>query len=186
MAKWFTNITWSIATGSTHALTFASMPGRGIKSLYSAPENRLIMSSIMASYISKLSFGQWEPLGASGSLWEPLGASGSLWEPLGASESCQIRISEWSNFWQNWTDAMAFRCTREHLGVQTSSLRMPTWSLGVFQCTGDKAWSTDCKLWSTNDEPGHTDHKTGSMPNQCNSVWEEHHLLWECCWCAWK
>jgi len=80
------------------------------------------------------------------------------WEPLGVFESCRTRILGWSNPRVDWTDAVAFRCTWEHLGA-------PMGILGA---------------------PGSTGNWPGSTSNHCRAVWEKQHLLWEHCWCAWK
>jgi len=47
------------------------------------------------------------------------------------SESCRTRIPGWSNLRVDWTEAVAFRCTWEHLGVPTTSLGAPATSLGA-------------------------------------------------------
>ena len=47
------------------------------------------------------------------------------WEPLGVSESCRTRIPGWSNPRVYWTDAVAFRCTWEHLGAPATFLGAP-------------------------------------------------------------
>jgi len=39
------------------------------------------------------------------------------WEPLGVSESCRTRITGWSNPRVYWTDVVAFKCTWKHLGA---------------------------------------------------------------------
>jgi len=53
----------------------------------------------LGTYISKMYFCLWEPLGASGSLWEPLGASGRLWGCLEAvgpeSHISKMDFSQW-------------------------------------------------------------------------------------------
>jgi len=54
-----------------------------------------------------------------------------LWEPLGVFGSCRTRIPGWSDPRVVWTDAMAFRCTWEPLGVPLTSLGAPTASLGA-------------------------------------------------------
>jgi hypothetical protein len=53
----------------------------------------------------------------------------SHWEPLGVSESCWTRITGWPNPRVYWTDAVAFRCTWEHLGAPVTRLGTPTTSL---------------------------------------------------------
>ena len=47
------------------------------------------------------------------------------------SESCQTRIPGWSNSRVDWADAVAFRCTWEHLGAPETRLGAPTTSLGA-------------------------------------------------------
>jgi len=39
------------------------------------------------------------------------------WEPLGVSESCRTRITGWSNPRVYWTDVLAFKYTWKHLGA---------------------------------------------------------------------
>ena len=89
----------------------------------------------------------------------------SHWEPLGVSESCRTRIPGWSNPRVYWTNAVAIRCTWEHLGA-------PATSLGA--------------AGSASGNPLSVYHKPGSTSNHCRAVWEKRHLLWECCWCTWK
>jgi len=87
------------------------------------------------------------------------------WEPLGVSESCRTRIPGWANPRVNWTDAVAFRCTWEHLGAPATSLGAPTTSLGAPGSASDKPGSA-------NHKPGSANHKPGSTSNHCRAVWE--------------
>jgi len=65
------------------------------------------------------------------------------------SESCQPRIPGWSNPRVYWTDAVAFRCTWEHLGALAISLGVLTTSLGGPGSAGDKPESAEHKPGST-------------------------------------
>jgi hypothetical protein len=94
------------------------------------------------------------------------------WEPRGVSESCRTRIPGWANPRVYWTDAVAFRCTSEHMGVPATSLGARTTSLGAHG--------------SADQRPGSADDKPGSTLNHGRAAWEKHHLLWERRWCAWK
>jgi hypothetical protein len=66
----------------------------------------------------------------------------SHWEPLGVSESCWTGIPGWSNPGVDWTNALAFRCTWEHLGMLPTRLGVPTTSLGAPESADDKPGST--------------------------------------------
>jgi len=109
------------------------------------------------------------------------------WEPLGVTESCRTRIPGWWNPRVYCTDAVAFRCTWEHLWAPTSSLGAPgsTWEYLGAPATSLGVPTT--LLWaprSSGDKTGSTDHKPGSTLNHCRAVWENHHLLWLHSWCA--
>jgi len=52
-------------------------------------------------------------------------------EPLGVSESRRTRIPECSNPRVDWTNAVAFGCTWEHLWSPIRSLEAPVTSLGA-------------------------------------------------------
>jgi len=52
-------------------------------------------------------------------------------------------------------------------------------------CADDKSGRADDKSGSADHKSGSADDKPGSTSNHCRAVWEKH-LLWECCWCAWK
>jgi len=47
------------------------------------------------------------------------------------SESCRTRIAGRSNPRDDWTEAVAFGCTWEHLGAPATRLGAPTTSLGA-------------------------------------------------------
>jgi hypothetical protein len=89
-------------------------------------------------------------------------------EPQGVSESDQTRIPGWSNPTVYSTDAMAFRCTWEHLGAPATCLGAPTTNPGALEYTRDM--------------PGSDNNRNGSMSNHDRAVWET--LLAERCWCA--
>jgi len=88
------------------------------------------------------------------------------------SESCRTGIPEWSNPKVDWTDAVAFRCTWEHMGALVTRLGVPTTRMGA-PGSGDN-------------KPGRASNKPGSTSNHCRAVWEKQHLLWEHCRCASK
>jgi hypothetical protein len=87
------------------------------------------------------------------------------WEPLEVSESCQTGITGRSNPRVDWTNTVAFRYIRVHLGAPATRLGVPTTSLRV---------------------PGSTDDKPGTTMNHCRAIWEKQHLLWEHRRCTWK
>jgi hypothetical protein len=128
---------------------------------------------------------RWEWYGGIKHIWEIRGISakcilmtGNIWEPLGVCESWQNGIQGWLNLGVYWTDAVAFRCTSDSLGVLASCLEAPTTILGAHGSTGDK-------LEHVNDKSPSTDQNPASTLNQCRIVWEIHRL-WEHFWCAWK
>ena len=87
------------------------------------------------------------------------------WEPLGVSESCQTRIPGWSNSRVDWNDAVAFRCTWEHLGAPGANLGATTTSLGAPGTPDDRPGCADRK-------PGCADNKPGSTSNHSRAVCE--------------
>jgi hypothetical protein len=84
------------------------------------------------------------------------------WEPLGVSEMCRTRIPGWSNPRVDWTNAVALRCTWEHLGALAAKLGALTTSLEAPR--------------SARGKPVSADHKPGSTLTHCRAVWEKHLL----------
>ena len=76
------------------------------------------------------------------------------WEPLGVSESCWTRITGWSNPRVDWTDAVAFRCTWEHLGAPTTSLGAPATSLGACRITVEQSGRNNIFFGNAASVPG--------------------------------
>jgi hypothetical protein len=64
------------------------------------------------------------------------------WEPLGVSESCRTRIPGWPNPTDNRINAVAFRCTGEHLGALTTSLGALATNLGARRVTVEQSGKT--------------------------------------------
>ena len=71
-----------------------------------------------------------------------------------------------------WSAGENFACTEEHMGALATILGAPMTSLGV------PMTSLGARMKSLG--------APGSTSNHCKVVWEKRHLLWECCWCAWK
>ena len=116
-----------------------------------------------------------------------------------------FRVTGISNDWYRCTMGVILRalgtprstggnigCTWEYLGAPATSLGAITTSLGAPGRAGNMQGSTSDKSGSAGDKSGSAGYmsrsagdKSGNSLNQSRPVWEKH-LLWECCWCAWK